>query len=72
MSPAEVALALDEEFNIMSRPGLQCAPAAHHTTGTFPGGTVRLSPGYFLEKEDVEKCIVALEALAYRGKEPHS
>jgi cysteine desulfurase family protein len=72
MSPAEVALALDEEFNIMSRPGLQCAPAAHHTIGTFSEGTVRLSPGYFLEKEDVEKCIVALEALAYRGKETHS
>ncbi|MBW2636643.1 MAG: aminotransferase class V-fold PLP-dependent enzyme [Deltaproteobacteria bacterium] len=72
MSPAEVALALDEEFNIMSRPGLHCAPAAHHTMGTFSEGTVRLSPGYFLDKEDIEKCIGALEALAYRGKESHS
>jgi cysteine desulfurase family protein len=68
MSPAEVALALDEEFNIMSRPGLQCAPAAHQTMGTFSEGTVRLSPGYFLEKEDIEKCIGAVETLAYRAK----
>jgi cysteine desulfurase family protein len=68
MSPAEVALALDEEFNIMSRPGLQCAPAAHHTMETFSEGTVRLSPGYFLEKEDIEKCIGAVETLAYRAK----
>jgi cysteine desulfurase family protein len=72
MSPSEVALALDEEFGIMSRPGLQCAPAAHHTMGTFPEGTVRLSPGYFLEKADIEKCIEAVAALAYRGKETHS
>jgi cysteine desulfurase family protein len=68
MSPAEVALALDEEFNIMSRPGLQCAPAAHQTMGTFSEGTVRLSPGYFLEKADIEKCILATETLAYRAK----
>jgi cysteine desulfurase family protein len=72
MSPAEVALALDEEFNIMSRPGLQCAPAAHHTIGTFSEGTVRLSPGYFLEKADVEKCVLAVEAIAYREKGAHS
>ena len=72
MSPAEIALTLDEEFNIMSRPGLQCAPAAHQTIGTLSEGTVRLSPGYFLGKEDVEKCILAVEALAKRGKETHS
>jgi cysteine desulfurase family protein len=72
MGPAEVALALDEEFNIMSRPGLQCAPAAHQTMGTFSEGTVRLSLGYFLEKADIEKCIGAVETLAYRGKETHS
>jgi cysteine desulfurase family protein len=72
MSPAEIALTLDEEFNIMSRPGLQCAPAAHQTIGTLSEGTVRLSPGYFLEKEDVEKCILAVEALAKKGKEAHS
>jgi cysteine desulfurase family protein len=68
MSPSAVALALDEEFNIMSRPGLQCAPAAHHTTGTFPGGTVRLSPGYFLEKEDIETVLHAVETLYHRTK----
>ncbi len=72
MSPAEIALALDDEFNIMSRPGLQCAPAAHHTIGTFSEGTVRLSPGYFLQKEDIELCIEAVGALASRAKGVHS
>lgn len=72
MSPAEVALALDEEFSIMSRPGLQCAPAAHQTMGTFSEGTVRLSPGYFLEKTDIERSIGAVETLACRVKGAHS
>ncbi len=72
MSPAEIALALDDEFNIMSRPGLQCAPAAHHTIGTFSEGTVRLSPGYFLQKEDIEHCIEAVGVLASRAKGLHS
>ncbi|MBM4431471.1 MAG: aminotransferase class V-fold PLP-dependent enzyme, partial [Chloroflexi bacterium] len=34
MEPSEVALRLDEEYDIMCRPGLHCAPAAHKTIGT--------------------------------------
>ena len=36
MEPSEVALKLDEEYGIMCRPGLHCAPSAHTTIGTFP------------------------------------
>jgi len=61
-----VAMALDEEFNIMSRPGLQCAPAAHSTIGTFSAGTVRLSLGYFLEKDDIQAVLFAVEKLIQR------
>ena len=61
-----VAMALDEEFNIMSRPGLQCAPAAHRTIGTFSAGTVRLSLGYFLEKDDIQAVLSAVEKLVQR------
>jgi cysteine desulfurase family protein len=61
MSPSEVAQILDERFGIMSRPGLHCAPAAHRTIGTFPGGTVRFSFGYFNTEEEIE---YALDALA--------
>jgi hypothetical protein len=35
LSPAEVALALDERFEIMCRPGLHCAPRAHVTLATW-------------------------------------
>ena len=45
--PSEVALQLEEDFRIMCRPGLHCSPVAHKTLGTFPQGSVRLSPGHF-------------------------
>ena len=44
--PGEVGTILDQAFDTKVRAGLQCAPAAHKTLGTFPSGTVRLSPGY--------------------------
>jgi len=66
MDCSEVAMALDEEFNIMSRPGLQCAPAAHSTIGTFSSGTVRLSLGYFLKKDDIQAVLSAVEKLIQR------
>jgi cysteine desulfurase family protein len=59
-TPSEVTMELDEEFNIMSRPGLHCAPLAHQTIGTSPQGTVRLSAGYFTTDEEIA---VALEAV---------
>jgi cysteine desulfurase/selenocysteine lyase len=63
-SPAEIGLALDEEFEIMCRPGLHCAPRAHLTMGTSPAGTVRLSPGPFTTLADIEQAISAIAFLA--------
>jgi cysteine desulfurase / selenocysteine lyase len=60
-SPSDLAFALDERFNILCRPGLHCAPAAHRTLGTFPEGTVRFSFGFFTTKEEIER---GLEAVA--------
>ena len=64
LSPADIALILDEEYQVMSRPGLQCAPAAHRTIGTFPVGTVRLSPGYFSSEDDVRHALDAISTIA--------
>ena len=66
MSTSDISLALDEEFHVMARPGLQCAPAAHKTIGTFPEGTLRLSPGYFTTEEQVQSVIAAVSQLAHR------
>lgn len=60
---SEIGLRLDEEYGILSRVGLHCAPAAHRTLGTFPDGTVRLAPGVFTSREDVDATLRAIERL---------
>lgn len=51
--PAALAFMLDHRFDIALRSGLHCAPAAHRTLGTFPEGTVRVSPGWFTKIEEI-------------------
>jgi cysteine desulfurase / selenocysteine lyase len=64
IDPAEAALELDERFDIMSRPGLHCAPSAHKTIGTFPAGTVRFSFSYFNTVEEINRAVDAVRFLA--------
>lgn len=61
---SDVALILDESFEIMARSGLHCAPAAHRTLGTFPTGTLRFSFGWFNTPQEVEIAINALGDIA--------
>ncbi len=61
--PTDVAAVLDQSFEIQCRPGLHCSPWAHESLGTLPGGTIRLSPGYFNTEDEVEAVIRAVEAL---------
>ncbi|WP_305041083.1 aminotransferase class V-fold PLP-dependent enzyme [Geoalkalibacter sp.] len=62
--PAEIGFLLDREYGILARVGLHCAPDAHRTIGTFPRGTVRLSPGYFNTLDEMRTVVGALSALA--------
>ncbi|HSW41060.1 MAG TPA: aminotransferase class V-fold PLP-dependent enzyme [Patescibacteria group bacterium] len=62
--PVDVAAVLDSSFGIAVRSGLHCAPLAHRTLGTFPRGTVRLSPGCFSTDDDVDQALAALRKLA--------
>ena len=48
-----LAAELDHEFDIAVRAGLHCAPQAHRTLGTLPGGTIRLSPGWSTTSEEI-------------------
>jgi len=48
-----LAFNLDQRFDIAVRAGLHCAPRAHQTLGTYPDGTVRMSPGWFSTREDI-------------------
>ena len=61
---AETASILDQAFSIAVRPGLHCAPYAHKHLGTFPTGTLRLSPGYFTTIEETDQVIKALQEIA--------
>ena len=64
LSSSEVAMHLDEDYDIMCRPGLQCAPVAHKTLGTFPSGTVRLSPGHFSTEDNIKTTLDAIAKIA--------
>jgi len=64
MEPSEVGMRLDEEYGIMCRVGLHCAPAAHRTIGTFPAGTVRFALGAFTTREEVDAALRAVARLA--------
>ncbi len=58
---SEVGLELDEQYDILSRVGLHCAPSAHRTIGTFPEGTIRLAPGFMTSKADLQAVLCAFE-----------
>ena len=61
---AEIAARLEEDFGILTRCGLHCAPNAHRTLGTFPRGTVRLSLGWFNTEADIDRALQAVKALS--------
>jgi cysteine desulfurase family protein len=61
---AELGGILDQAFDVAVRPGLHCAPYVHRALGTFPEGTVRVSPGPFSTAEDIDFLARALAEIA--------
>lgn len=53
LDPAEVGGFLEETAGIRVRVGLHCSPLSHQTIGSYPEGTVRVSPGIFNTESDV-------------------
>ena len=66
-APSDLSFRLDEEFGILTRVGLHCAPSAHRTIGTFPDGTVRVSMSYLNTEEEIGQTIQAIRQLARKG-----
>jgi cysteine desulfurase family protein len=62
-SPLEIGSIFDGEFDIAVRPGLHCAPYIHRAQGSFPDGTVRVSPGPFNTEGDVDRVAQALSEI---------
>ena len=63
--PSTVGYRLDREFDIAVRVGLHCAPDAHRTIGTYPHGTIRVSPGFFSSEADIAAILHALAAILH-------
>ncbi len=61
---AEAAFRLENEFGILTRCGLHCAPSAHKSLGTFPRGTVRFSLGFKSTEADVDAALAAIRAVS--------
>ena len=60
LTPQEIGAILDSSFDIAVRPGLHCSPYAHKALGTFPDGTIRVSPGPFTTEGDLDAFLAAL------------
>ena len=68
ISSDEIALALDEDYDIQVRPGAHCAPLIHKHFGTEKQGIVRFSFSYFNTDEEVDEAIRAVREISLRYK----
>ncbi|TKD67658.1 aminotransferase class V-fold PLP-dependent enzyme [Pseudalkalibacillus hwajinpoensis] len=59
----EIAIILDQHYEIAVRAGLHCTPLGHETIGTSSHGTVRLSVGPYNTEEEIRKVIQAIEEI---------
>ena len=62
-SPDQLAMVLDQVFDIATRAGLHCAPQAHRTAGTIEIGALRFSPGLFNTMEEIDETVSALRSI---------
>jgi selenocysteine lyase/cysteine desulfurase len=69
IDPADVGAILDADFGIAARTGLHCAPLVHETLGTYPQGGVRFSVGPFNTREDIDRAVEAMSAIARSNKQ---
>lgn len=59
----EIAMILDQHYQIAVRAGLHCAPLIHKHLGTIETGLVRVSFGYTNTKEEVDAFVSAIQEI---------
>ncbi|WP_078429559.1 aminotransferase class V-fold PLP-dependent enzyme [Alkalihalobacterium alkalinitrilicum] len=59
----EVAMILDQHYQIGVRAGLHCSPLTHSLLGTEDGGAIRVSFGYYNTIEEVDRFIDAIKEI---------
>ncbi|MDX9801186.1 MAG: aminotransferase class V-fold PLP-dependent enzyme [Spirochaetia bacterium] len=63
---SDIGRILGDEYGIMTRVGLHCAPSAHKTIKTFPSGTVRISIGAFTDENEIVSAVSSVKKIAGR------
>lgn len=60
---AAISFVLADQYGIMTRCGIHCAPSAHKTFCTFPQGTVRFSIGHCNTEQEIDLVLQALREI---------
>lgn len=60
---ALAAFELEQQYGIMTRVGLHCAPTAHRTLHTYPQGTVRFAFGMENTKKEIDLCLEGIRRI---------
>src|SRR5512135_1477846 len=55
--------ATGEAGGVLVRAGLHCSPNGHRALGTFPAGTVRVSPGPFTTRAEIATFLSSLRKI---------
>ncbi len=63
MDPADTGYILENSFKIITRSGLHCAPLIHKEIGSFPAGSLRVSPSFFTSDDETDKFITAVSEI---------
>lgn len=63
---AVAAFELDQEYGVMTRVGLHCAPQAHKSLHTFPQGTVRFAFSACNTFEEIDRCAEGIKEIIDR------
>jgi cysteine desulfurase family protein len=67
MALNDVVYMLEHSFDIIIRGGLHCAPLVHQALGTYPKGTLRVSPSYFTSEKETGIFIDAIKRIIKSG-----
>jgi len=60
---SELGFILDNEYGIITRTGLHCAPLAHKSIGTYPSGTLRFGIGPFNDIKEINYTLNSLNSI---------
>lgn len=63
LSPADLGYLLYHSYGIITRSGFHCCPLIHDILGTAKAGTLRISPSFFTETDEIELFLKALEEI---------